>query len=371
MAGLRRRSVLAGLLAAPFVASGTRADTPGREIARHRLRRFAQGYNLPGVTDVPHDEARMPDGELIAHLVRVGLSSIRLPVEPALLLSDSGQLGHVIGTVAQLVGAGATVTIDLHPSPTTDDLLRRDEAAGRDLVEAAWTLLAPRLASLPADRVMLELLNEPAFTSDSWQALRQRLVVRLRAATTDHTLVWGAAQNQTIEETLADPGPDDGNAIAAVHYYYPMAFTHQGQSWGDTPLAAIRGLPFPFAAADPEVKALRDELVRAGATDGIALLDAETRSPWNAERMASQFDDLARWAIRTGWPVTVNEFGVFNDHAPAASRMRWLAAARTAAQARGFGWMHWELDGGFGFTSSRIDIDGIDIDALSALTVRP
>lgn len=367
MTDLRRRSLLAGLIVSPLVLGAAKAATSGRSLARSRVANFARGYNLPGVTDVPEAEARMPDSGLISDLVQRGLMAIRLPVEPKLLLESSEHLAHVIATTALLLGAGASVTIDMHPGVETDDILRADPAAGADLIEAAWRLLAPRTVSLPADRVTLELLNEPALSTANWRALRVRLVDVIRNSTADHTLIWGAAEYQAIYETVDDPGIEDENAIAAVHFYDPMIFTHQGQSWGDSELAAIRGLPFPFAATDDTVKAMRASLKRDGAKASVATLDMETKSPWTKKRIDKEFARLNDWATANDWPVIVNEFGVFNDHAPVASRAEWLRVVRGAAEANGFGWAHWEFDGGFGFTSSRTDVAGLDDEILSAL----
>ena len=245
--------------------------------------------------------------------------------------------------------------------------MRADPPKGGDLIAAAWHRLVADAHHLPSSRVALELLNEPPLAQADWRSLRQNLVAEIRKTAPRHTLIWSAAQNQTIEETVADTGPTDTNAIAAVHYYYPMIFTHQGQTWDHSPYEAIRQLPFPFDARDPQVVAIAAHLRSAGRADSLNELDAATKKPWTQARIDRDFASLRAWSQSSGWPVVVNEFGVYRDFALQGDRGRWLGAVRRAAETNGFGWCHWEFDEGFGFTRSRDDASLIDEDVIAAL----
>src|SRR5690606_20028834 len=153
-----------------------------------------------------------------------------------LVLDDPSHVDFVDEVIDTLLACGTAVTIDLHPDVETDSILERDPRNGSELVRAAWDRLVPLARAKPPEAVLLELLNEPALPQSEWRTLRARLVSNIRDILPEHTLVWGAAANQTIEETLEDGGPDDDNTIAAVHFYYPMIFTHQGMSWAGSEL---------------------------------------------------------------------------------------------------------------------------------------
>ncbi len=329
---------------------------------------LATGFNLPGVCDVPPEQARLPSRRLLGYLAKRGFRSVRLPIDPQLCASGGAQFSGCLHAAAKtILDAGLSLSLELHPGAAAGALLRADPAKGGDLIAAAWHHLAAEAHPLPSGRVGLELLNEPPLAAEVWKGLRQNLVVEIRKAAPNHTLIWSAAQNQTIEETVADSGPSDANAIAAVHYYYPMIFTHQGQTWDSSPYEAIRQLPFPFDADDPQVVAIASHLRAAGRADSLNELNVETEKPWTQARIDRDFASLRAWSQSSGWPVVVNEFGVYRDFALQGDRVRWLGAVRRAAEINGFGWCHWEFDQGFGFTRSREDASLIDVAVMAAL----
>jgi endoglucanase len=329
---------------------------------------LATGFNLPGVCDVPPEQARLPGRRLLSYLAKRGFRSVRLPIDPELCAKGIGDFSKSLDAAAKaILGAGLSLSLELHPGAAVGALLRSDPAKGGELIAAAWHRLAAEASRLPSSRVALELLNEPPLAAADWRGLRQNLVDEIRKAAPNHTLIWSAAQNQTIEETVADSGPSDTNAIAAVHYYYPMIFTHQGQTWDRSPYEAIHQLPFPFVADDPRVVAIATHLRATGRPDSLNALNAETEKPWTQARIDKDFASLRTWSQSSGWPVVVNEFGVYRDFALQGDRVRWLAAVRRAAEINGFGWCHWEFDEGFGFTRSREDASLIDEDVMAAL----
>ncbi len=352
-------------------AGPSQGASDGATTAARRLGKARRGFNLPGIGDTPLAEMRRIESQALAALHRLGFDSIRLPIEPALLRQDARQtslfLAAIDLAVGQFLSAGFTVTLDMHPGPKSADLLRQHPDQGADMIVEAWRTLLPLCADQPADAVMLEMLNEPALPTDLWPKLRQTLVETIRRSTTAHTLVWGAANYQTVEETLADKGPKDDNAIVAVHYYYPMIFTHQAQTWSEGPLKAISGFPFPSSRNLDSVRGLRQRMQVKGHPDAVALIDKETETDWTPARVGKDMARLKDWSVKTGWPVTVNEFGVFRSGAKPSDRALWLKALRTGAEDGGFGWAHWEIDQGFGFMTDRnrpATVDPLMIDAL-------
>jgi endoglucanase len=353
---------------APWSAQARNMRSP---VAARRLNKARRGFNLPGIGDTPMAEMRRIEPQALAALHRLGFDSIRLPIEPALLRQDASQTAVFLAAldlaIGQFLSAGFTVTLDMHPGPKSADLLRQHPDQGAELIAGAWRALLPLCADLPADEVMLEMLNEPALPADLWPKLRQTLVDTIRRKTTTHTLVWGAANYQTVEETLADKGPQDDNAIVAVHYYYPMIFTHQAQTWSDGPLKVISGFPFPSSRELGSIRNLRQRMQTQGQADAVALIDKEIQTDWTPARIGRDMARLKDWSVATGWPVTVNEFGVFRSGASPKDRALWLKSLRTRAEAGGFGWAHWEIDQGFGFMADRnrpATVDPLMIDAL-------
>jgi endoglucanase len=366
--------MLGGLAACAFATAAHGQTTPASlrsATAAARLNTARRGFNLPGIGDTPVAEMRRIEPQALAALRKLGFDTIRLPVDPSLLIQDADQTAlfrsALILSVEQILLAGFSLTLDMHPGGKSSDLLRRSPETGSRLIVDAWRALLPVCLDLPADLVMLEMLNEPALPSDQWLELRPKLVDLIRSRTDSHTLIWGAANYQTIEETIADQGPGDDNAIAAVHYYYPMIFTHQGQDWVEGPLKAIRGFPFPSRRDFPDIRNLRQRMMAQGHLDAAKMIDEETGIDWTPDRIDADMQRLQTWSAATGWPVIVNEFGVYRAGAREADRALWLKSLRSSAERCGFGWAHWEIDEGFGFMSDRNDPSSIQPRLIDAL----
>ncbi|RWD98426.1 cellulase family glycosylhydrolase, partial [Mesorhizobium sp.] len=269
--------------------------------------------------------------------------------------------------IRDLVGLGFSVLLDMHPSGKLVAAFRNDpEAAGGQVLQA-WTALRVVVADLPADWVYPELLNEPPMERTNWLALREQIAATLRATCPLHTLVWGPARFQGIWEIADTPPLADDNQIAAVHYYAPMAFTHQCENWDASPLARIANLPFPATRGTPAVSQVLSKLRATGDEEAANLVEDELSAPWTEARIAADFADVARWSATHGCPVMLNEFGVLNFCVDADSRASWVRAVRKAAEANHVAWIYWELDQGFGFIRSRLSVEGFDDSMIAAL----
>ena len=320
-----------------------------------------RGFNLP---DWLAATPRPPSGAVLDKLRTTGFETIRLPVDPDLVVSP-GFAAQFAEIIAATTSRGFNAIIDLHPGPTLDFDQDSDGAAAR--VTAAWQVLAPLVAGTPSALVYPELLNEPPMSPAKWAPLRDSLAATVRAACPDHTLIWGPARVQGIWE-LGDSTPlADRNSIAAVHYYWPMGFTHQCENWDESPIGRFRNLPFPTTSSAPAVTALRDGFKAAGDQPALDTLAAEFDSPWTAAHIAADFADLARWSKAHTCPAILDEFGVLNFCADPASRANWIRAVRKAAEKHGVGWAYWEADQGFGFIADRGSTDGFDDVAIGAL----
>lgn len=355
----RQALALAGgavLAALPFPASAT---TTARSIP-------SRGFNLPGWLD--REAGIAPATATLEKLRQSGFETIRLPVNSDLISAgDTVGLRRIRDGVADLAGLGFAVLVDMHPSADLHAAFERDPAAASEQVVQAWTALRPVIADLPAASVYPELLNEPPMERAVWLALRDRLAETLRETCPRHTLVWGPARFQGIWEIADTPPLADDNQIAAIHFYAPMAFTHQCENWDTSPLARMANLPFPATRETPAVRELIARLRTAGDEEAASLLENELSNPWTAAAIASNFAEAARWSAAHDCPVMLNEFGVLNFCVDAQSRAAWVRAVREAAEANHIGWTYWELDQGFGFIPSRQSTEGFNISMMAAL----
>jgi len=294
---------------------------------------------------------REPALAVLAQLRSAGFETIRLPIDPALATADFAP--RVAEVLAAVTAAGFNAILDLHPGGDVDP----------DRVDAAWAILAGVVASTPTDRVYAELLNEPGLDAGPWRDLAQRLTATIRASAPDHTLIWGPAQVQGIWELADQAPPPDANLVAAVHYYTPMGFTHQAETWDDSPLARLHDLPWPTTRNAPLVTALAASLDPADRR----FLDGEFKGLWTAAHIDRDFADLAQWSSHQRIPVMLGEFGVLDFAVDSVSRANWVRAVRRAAEANGAGWVYWEADQGFGFMPDRTRAGSVDRPMLEAL----
>lgn len=373
-----RRSVL-GLF------SGLALASPGADATASRshggvppvlLGLLARGFNLPGWLDNP-EQARTgaPDPSALRLLRELGFTHVRLPVRPERLsrrFSTPAEVGRALDEVRRaidaLFAAGYGVMLDLHPGERFDALLRLDPGAGAAAVVEAWSRLARPLAVLPPMRLCFELLNEPPLPADLWAAQVPVLADAIRAEAPNHTLIVGPAAFQRVEALAAMTPLARPNVAYAVHFYDPMAFTHQGIDWAASdPLSHLANVPFPSRPGDPRIAKLRAALDDAGRPETARVLAQAYAAPWTAERISAALAPAAEWSRRHDRPVLVNEFGVLRHRAPPQDRIAWLWAVRTAAEEAGFGWTHWDYADGFGLATRSASGDIPDPATIEAL----
>lgn len=361
---LTRRRLGAGL--AGLAAAGT---LPAFSVSAAPPTVPTRGFNLPGWVD--RQDGVAPAKPVLEKLRQAGFESVRLPVAADPLLADmvgrAVMLGRIGSAISQLAALGFSVIVDLHPDGEFHTALQSDPPEGSRQAVEVWKALAPILADMSPDHVYAELLNEPPLEPATWLALRDELAGTVRAKCPRHTIVWGTAPYQGIWELDGVAPLADDNSIVAVHYYTPMGFTHQCQSWGDSPLGRIGKLPFPATRETPQVRAVLERLQSSGDAEAAALVKGEFDSPWTVRRIEKDFADLGAWSARNHCPAMVNEFGVLDFCVDPSSRGNWVRAVRQAAEANNVGWTYWELDQGFGFIEDRTRTDGFDHAMIDAM----
>ncbi|MBL4598767.1 MAG: cellulase family glycosylhydrolase [Rhizobiaceae bacterium] len=330
------------------------------------LPEITNGFNIPLWLDQPDGSMQPPSDFVLAQLLEFGFKTIRLPIDPDRFASDKATVlkasNELVTNLNRLLGFGYSVTLDMHPSGKISKMLEQGSSGDKPL-NLAWANIARVAKEFPASHIFLELLNEPQMWRDRWLPLRNQLAKTIRQICPDHTLIWGANKYQSISETIDCPVLEDPNAIVSVHYYSPMAFTHQCQPWGNSPYANLRDLPFPATQNSPKFVAA---LAQADAArfDG---LKQQFKDGWTDGQIENDFNRLGHWAKANGVKVILNEFGALNLCSDKISRANWTRAVREAAQKNNIGWTYWELDRGFGFLDSRDHPSNIDHQMINAL----
>ncbi|MGJ0508507.1 MAG: glycoside hydrolase family 5 protein [Methylocystis sp.] len=257
-----------------------------------------------------------------------------------------------------LLALGFAVTIDLHPGRDVNALLARNPASAQLVLINGWARLARHLARWPAERIFVELLNEPATSESVWRPMSEALIGEVRGQLPETYVIVGPAPYQRWD-SLAESQPLSGERIVyACHYYDPMVFTHQGADWeADSPWGRAAGVPFPSSAADPALLALARQASAAGDEPLAVELRQMAAQAWDAESINRDFAKLAQWSTRHAAPVMINEFGVLKGKVKRLHRLAWLSATRRAAETHGFGWAHWDYATDFGLLDGAGAID--------------
>ena len=334
-----------------------------------RISALARGINLAGQLDDATASLMHPDA--LRALRGKGMSHIRLPVPAESIMSrfsDGATIARQLRSAEQrlneILALGYAVTVDLHPGDEFQKLHRTNAAEAMAALEQAWGSLATLIGRLPSGRVFAELLNEPDIDAARWQIEVEQLAGFVRKKLPDTTLIIGPVNWQRADSLPGLRPLDDLNVVYAIHFYDPMAFTHQGHWNPSDPLSGIKGLPFPILRSDATVVQLRARLVAEHKDEALKELDNALAASAAGDIIAGQFKPALQWQRRTRRPVIVNEFGVLKHHAPRASRIAWIASVARFAEANCWGWTHWEFAQGFGLLNDRQMLDDGVVRAL-------
>ena len=381
---------VACILLSGLVASCAGAQTGGAANANaslafaraERLKRginasewFAQVYDKRGYT--PEHFQAWTTVDDIALIKSMGFDYVRLSVNPQPMFNvrepnkiPEEYLGYLDAAVKMILDHGLAVVIDLHPESDFKARLAKGDDKGDDFVEQFadfWRALAGHYSALDldADRVFLEILNEPEFTDRyRWLGVQVKLAA-IREGAPRHTIIAAGARWSDDDELVFQEPLHDSNVIYDFHFYEPHMFTHQGATWGAYYWHWLRGVRYPSTAESAErVAALvpdevdRLQVVRYG------------RDHWDAARIESEMKQAAEWARRRGVPLVCNEFGVYREYSDPQDRAAWLHDVRTALEHNGIGWAMWDYSGSFGVVTKKDGKTVADDGVLRALGMK-
>jgi len=368
---------LLGLLAS-YAAAQTGSAGASPAFARaERLKRglnasewFAQVYDKRGYTREHFQD--WTTAQDIALIKSIGFDHVRLSVNPQPMFTErepnkipTEYLGYLDAAVKMILDHGLAVVIDLHPESDFKARLAKDD----DFVEQFadfWRVLAAHYSTWDAERVFLEVLNEPEFPDRyRWLGVQTKLAAAIREGAPAHTIIAAGARWSTDDELVFQEPLHDPNVIYNFHFYEPYLFTHQGATWGAYYWHRLRGVRYPSSPESAEHVAPlvpdevnRLQVIRYG------------HEHWDAARVEAEMKQAGEWARRRGVPLVCNEFGVYREFADRADRAAWLRDVRTALERNGIGWTMWDYSGSFGVVTKKDGKAVADEGVLRALGMK-
>lgn len=213
--------------------------------------------------------------------------------------------------VTNALASGLTVILDFHEF----NQMGRNPEGNREKFLAFWRQVGAHYREA-SPRVLFEILNEPCekLTPQLWNQYLAEALAIIRAENPRRTVIIGPAFWNAIEhlDELSLPETDQ-NLVLTVHYYKPMAFTHQGASWSSH----------------------KDKV-------GVDWLG----TPEEISAVSRDFQKAQAWAQKRHLPVLLGEFGAY-DKAGMDARVRYTAHIARAAEQLGWGWAYWQFDSDF------------------------
>ena len=331
---------------------------------------FAQVYDKRGYT-AEHFQA-WTTADDITLIKSMGFDHVRLSVNPQPIFNErepnnipADYLANLDTAVKMILEHGLAIVIDVHPESDFKARLARDD----DFVERFadfWRALAAHYSTWDADRVFLEILNEPEFSDRyRWLGVQMKLAAAIREGAPAHTIIAAGARWSNDDELVFQEPLHDSNIIYNFHFYEPHIFTHQGATWGAYYWHWLRGVRYP---SSPESAEHASELV-PDEVDRLQVI-RYGHDHWDAARVDSEMKQAAEWAQRRGVPLVCNEFGVYREYSDPEDRAAWLRDARTALERNGIGWTVWDYSGSFGVVTKKDGKTVADDGALRALGMK-
>jgi endoglucanase len=331
---------------------------------------FAQVYDKRGYT--PEHFQAWTTADDIALIKSMGFDHVRLSVNPQPMLTarepnkiPPEYLGYLDAAVKMILDHGLAVVIDLHPESDLKARLAKDDEFVEQFADF-WRALAQHYSTWDADRVFLEILNEPEFTDRyRWLGVQVKLAAAIREGAPAHTIIAAGARWSDDDELVFQEPLRDSNIIYNFHFYEPHIFTHQGATWSAYYWHWLRDLKYPSSPESAERVAVlvpdevnRLQVIRYG------------REHWDAARIESEMKQAAEWARRRGVPLVCNEFGVYREYSEPQDRAAWLHDVRTAFEHNGIGWTMWDYSGSFGVVTKKDGKAVADESVLKALGMK-
>jgi len=283
--------------------------------AMDQVKKMARGLNIIGYDPLWKDfsKARLQE----SHFRRMregGFQTVRVNLDAFSHMNADNRLSAAwFKTLDWAVNAAVandlTVILDEHNA--TD--CGRDVCACKPKLMAFWEQVAEHYKDAPAS-VVFEILNEPngQMTPGLWNEWAREALAIIRKSNPTRNVVIGPANWNGIRALNQLELPeDDRHIIVTVHYYLPLAFTHQGAPWSSKQNASLSGVTWG--------------------------------SEKDKRRVDADFAGVQQWANDAGRPILLGEFGAY-EKAEMESRVRYTSYLARAAESLGWCWTYWQFD---------------------------
>jgi endoglucanase len=214
--------------------------------------------------------------------------------------------------IDQALSRNLAAVIDVHHYGEMD----HDPGAQAPRLVALWRQIAARYRGRPQN-LFFELFNEPQerFTDVRWNEILLAVLQAVREYDPRRAIIIGPGYWNSFDHLPFLQLPqDDRLLIVTFHYYKPMRFTHQAQSW----------------------------LPGSQSWNGTMWGTAQER-----DQLRDDFEKAAAWGRQYQRPIYLGEFGA-SENADSGARVAWTRAVAREAENLGFSWSYWQFCSSFG-----------------------
>jgi endoglucanase len=282
-----------------------------------QVKQMQRGVNIIGYDPIWKNFEKARFKEKHYKLIREGgFQTVRINLHAFSHMDQKGQLKSnwlktLDWAVKGAIENNLMVILDLHNF--TD--IAKNPAAYKTRFLAFWQQIAPRFKDA-SPSLMFEILNEPntGLTPLLWnEYLREALAIIRETNPTRNVIIGPAFWNGIDHLAELELPREDRNIIVTVHYYHPMAFTHQGAPWA------------------------KEHVHLSGVQWGT---DAEK------QKVVEDFSKVNDWATAQQRPILLGEFGAY-EKADMDSRAKYTAHLAHTAESFGWAWTYWQFDSDF------------------------
>lgn len=330
-------------------------------IAERRLKRLGnganvclwfRGRNIPSPDESPD---YIDDAEMV-QMRQLGIQHVRLCVHPQYIydpLAPSNMIEPnmtlVEKAISRFLDKDIAVVFDFH---NENQKRLETDIEWRNGMVPFWGSLAKRLSKFDAERVVLEVINEPVFKGheQEWLNFQPGVVSAMRESAPDHTIMATSTDWSNIGHLIRLKPLADKDVIYTFHCYDPHIFTHQGATWSEPFYPLIKGLTYP--SSPEKLKPLVDSQENPDAKEGL-MKYGEQR--WNGDKLREHLRSVVEWSSKNKVPIYCGEFGCFTPVTPPEDRMNWFNDISSAFNEFGIGWAVWGYDEVFGLNRRKVD----------------
>jgi endoglucanase len=309
-------------------------------------KRLGRGVNLGNALEAPNEGewGVILKEEYFEAIKQGGFHSVRIPCrwsnhalkeEPYTI--DPNFFNRVDWAVNCALSRNLPIIVNVHHYME----LYTEPQVHRERFMTLWKQIAEHYKNYP-DNLLLEIFNEPddALTPEIWNEWLKEAHSIIRNANPTKTIVIDGSNDAWISylQFLKLP-EDDRNIIVSVHYYFPLAFTHQGAPWVTTA---------KIASFVKDMEFIHQSVPSWAAVSGS---NAWMGTKWTGteagkKEITDAFDIAAAWGKEHNRPMNLGEFGAYNK-ADMESRARWTKFVADTAVERGMSFHYWQFASDF------------------------